>query len=364
MDKNILSKIEKIFIRQKEILNFDFDQPEIRSNKIENIVADEVQHEAPEVRQRVHSELLGLGPIDSLLLDTEITEILVNRYDEIFFEKSGLLIRHTDHFFSEGSYTNTLDRLAQQAGTYFNREKPFIEVQLGRMRITIIFSEISRGSSLLSIRLQPSYVWTFAELLRSGWCSENQYRLTQEIFKAKKNFLVVGGTGSGKTSLLQSFISQLSNTERGVVIEDTQELQIAQSACVSLLTREDPSHVVPDINMDDLLKRALRLRPDRLIIGEIRGAEAKSLLMAMATGHEGSFGSLHARTAEEAILRLEMLIQMGAPQWSIYSIRRLIGMTIQNIFVVHKKNGRRCLQGIYQISSIEENGPTLYKLDE
>lgn len=364
MDKNILSKIEKIFTKQKEILSFDFDRPEIRSNQIESIIATEVQHEIPEIRQRVHSELLGLGPIDSLLLDATITEILVNRYDEIFFEKNGILIKHTDHFFSEISYANTLDRLAQQAGTYFNREKPFIEAQIGRMRVTIIFSEISRGNSLLSIRLQPDYIWTFADLLKTDWCSEKQYSLTQEIFKKKKNFLVVGGTGSGKTSLLQSFISQLSITERGVIIEDTQELQIAQSGCVSLLTREDPSHVVPDITMDDLLKRALRLRPDRLIIGEIRGAEAKSLLMAMATGHEGSFGSLHARTAEEAILRLEMLIQIGAPQWSIHSIRRLIGMTIHNIFVVHKKNGKRCLEGIYQISSIEEVGPTLYKLDE
>lgn len=364
MDKNILSKIEKIFIKQKEVLNFDFDQPEIRSHQIENIVAEEVQHEAPEIKQRVHSELLGLGPIDSLLLDPEVTEILVNRYDEIFFEKNGILTKHADHFFSEGSYTNTLDRLAQQAGTYCNREKPFIEAQMGRMRITIIFSEISRGNSLLSIRLQPNYIWNFTKLVKSGWCTESQYEMTQNIFKEKKNFLVVGGTGSGKTSLLQSFISQLSNTERGVIIEDTQELQLAQSGCVSLLTREDPTHVVPDINMDDLLKRALRLRPDRLIIGEIRGAEAKSLLMAMATGHEGSFGSLHARTAEEAILRLEMLIQMGAPQWSIYSIRRLIGMTIHNIFVVHKKNGKRCLEGIYQMSSVEESGPTLYKLDE
>ena len=174
----------------------------------------------------------------------------------------------------------------------------------------------------------------------------------------------MGGTSSGKTSFLQSLLQEFSKNERAVIIEDTQELNLPNSACCSLLTRQDPSGCVRDITMDDLLKRALRLRPDRLVIGEIRGPEAKSLLMALATGHDGSFGSMHARTASEALLRLEMLIQMGAPQWNLKSIRHLIAMTLQNIFVVEKLNGKRQLQGIYQISSLEENGIILQKLDD
>ncbi|MBC7457456.1 MAG: CpaF family protein, partial [Bdellovibrionaceae bacterium] len=269
-----------------------------------------------------------------------------------------------DHFNSNQSYLSVLDRLSQKCSSYLNREKPFVEAQFGRLRITIIFGELSRGDSLLSIRIQPHSTWTLGTLLEKKWCSTEQATAIQNLFLQKKNFIVVGGTGSGKTSFLQALLQMMGAEERAVIIEDTQELQLPVSASISLLTRQDPSRSVGDVTMDDLLKRALRLRPDRLVIGEIRGPEAKSLMMAMATGHDGSFGSLHARSAEEALLRLEMLIQMGAPQWSLQSIRKLIAMTIQNILVLEKKDGVRRLKGIYEISSLEENGLTLRPIDE
>lgn len=257
-----------------------------------------------------------------------------------------------------------IDRLSQKCQTHMNREKPFVETQLGQFRMTLIFAELSRGSCLVSIRKQPKAVWTLAELQKREWCRPDQALKIRQLVAERKNFLVVGGTGSGKTSFLQALLQSLDALERIVMIEDTQELHPPNDASVSLLTRHDPSRNVGDVTMDDLLKRALRLRPDRLVIGEIRGPEAKSLLMAMATGHDGSFGSLHARTAAEALLRLEMLIQMGAPQWTLQSIRRLMAMTIQNIFVIEKKNGVRRLEGIYEITSLEESGLTLQKIDD
>ena len=131
-----------------------------------------------------------------------------------------------------------------------------------------------------------------------------------------------------------------------------------------MLTRQDPSRQIPDVSLDDLLKRALRLRPDRLVVGEIRGAEASTLLLALASGHQGSAGTLHAQSAQEALLRLEMLVQMGAPRWSLYSVRELIRLSLQNIIVVEKTRPHRRLKAIYKISSHETNGLTLHRLDE
>lgn len=364
MNSHIQNLINLIYLEQKKSLQFDFENIRHHEGELEKIIASNIKDENHEIQKRIYAEFLSLGPLDTLLEQESITEILVNQFNEIYYEIKGSLIRSEDHFYSETTYTNALDRLSQKCKTYFNREKPFVEAQHGRMRITIIFSELSRGQHLLSIRLQPKSKWTLTKLNEENWFHSKQIPIIQKIISEKKNFLVVGGTGSGKTSFLQSLLHSLNERERAVIIEDTQELDPIFKTNISLLTRQDPARVVVDVEMDDLLKRALRLRPDRLVIGEIRGPEAKSLLMALATGHDGSFGSMHARSAAEALLRLEMLVQMGAPQWSLHSIRHLISMTVQNIFVISKKNGKRFLEGIYEISSLESTGFTLNQIDE
>lgn len=342
MKPEIYEKINKIFQKQSENFKFDW-QSEYKTES------------------RIEDELLGYGPIESLLQNPEITEILVNSWNSVYFETGGKLQKSDDHFFSEQTYQAALERLAQSCGTYLSREKPFVEAQLQNKRITIIFGEVSRGSPILSIRVQPKSSWTLATLLQNKFITPAQNEIAEAILYKKNNFLVVGSTGSGKTSFMQALINKI-NSERLVIIEDTQELQLPGPLSVSLLTRQDPAQTVTDIHMDDLIKRALRLRPDRLIIGEIRGKEATSLLQALATGHDGSFGSLHAKSAPEALLRLEMLIQMGAPQWHLNSIRKLIAMTVQYIFVVEKNQSSRKLKAIYEICSLEESGLTLTEL--
>ena len=367
MNIHLLKNIQAIFTEQKSQADNTWDVDSMNSKQnlnLQNIIDRLTTNLNSIEKTRIQSEFNGYGPLETLLSDSEVTEVIANSFNEIYYEKKGLLISLDDHFFSEQTYNAALDRLSQNCQSYLNREKPFIESQLKNWRVTILFSELSRGSNLLSIRKQPQDVWTLEKLYQTKWCNEKQLKMTEKIFSAKKNFLVVGGTGSGKTSFLQSVLGRFLATERAVIIEDTQELHLPNSASCSLLTRQDPSRTVGDITMDDLLKRALRLRPDRLVFGEIRGAEAKSLLMALATGHDGSFGSMHARTASEALLRLEMLIQMGAPQWNLKSIRNLIGMTLQNVFVVEKVNGQRKLQGIFEITSVEENGILLQKIDD
>jgi pilus assembly protein CpaF len=149
----------------------------------------------------------------------------------------------------------------------------------------------------------------------------------------------------------------MPQTDRVVMIEDTSELHSPNSASVKLLTRRDPHGHLRDIHQSDLLKQALRMRPDRIVMGEIRGEEAKDLLMAFATGHTGCMGTLHAETARQALIRLEMLIQLGAPQWGLHAVRTLIWLSLQNIVVVKKdKAGRRVLDGIYRVTALEEFG--------
>lgn len=313
------------------------------------------------MRTRILNELNGFGPITDLLADESITEILINQFDQIYFEQSGILKKSKDHFFDSGSYKQFIEKLCGFCQTYINSEKPFIESQLNNLRITVLFPDICRGEFIVSIRKQPLTRWTFDRLAVQNWATSNDVATIQKLIQQKRNFLVVGGTGSGKTSLLQAAINEMPS-DRLVIIEDTQELNPVYTQNASLLTRIDPTKKLIDVTMNELIKKALRLRPDRICVGEIRGEEATALLMALATGHDGSFGSLHARTAHEALLRLEMLIQMGAPQWSLQSIRRLIGLTVQNILVVEKHEGKRRLRGIYELGSVEETGITLQEV--
>jgi pilus assembly protein CpaF len=341
-------------------------QPEVKK-KIAEILSQQsysLQGESPQLRMRIEHELAGLGPIESLLQDDSVSEILVNGKEGIFFETGGRLAKLDDSFYSENSYLAALDRLAQSCGTYLSREKPFIEAQFENLRISMVFGEIARGHNILSIRKQPAKARTLEEFLRTGSCSPAQMQLLRHIFQSRANFLVTGSTSSGKTSLLQALINSAEPFDRFVILEDTRELQLPNECSVSLLTRADPARQVPDVNLDDLLKRALRLRPDRLVVGEIRGAEATSLLLALSTGHDGSCGSLHARTASEALLRLEMLIQMGAPQWNLHAVRRLISLSIKNIIVLEKNGGTRKVSGIFELGSVEETGLTLQRVDE
>lgn len=360
--KNIFQKLraDKTAILAEDVMTAT--APELKEKSLLVSLDENLQTVDAVVRERILNELNGFGPITSLLADESVTEILINQFDQIYFERLGKLQRSEDHFFDSNSYKDFIEKLCNFCQTYINAEKPFIEVQLNNLRITVLFPEICRGEFIVSIRKQPLTRWTFDRLSAQDWAKPEEISAIIHLIQKKKNFLVIGGTGSGKTSLLQACINEM-NQDRLVIVEDTQELNPVFPHNTSLLTRLDPTKKLIDVTMNELIKKALRLRPDRICVGEIRGEEATALLMALATGHDGSFGSLHARTAHEALLRLEMLIQMGAPQWSLQSIRRLIGLTVQNILVVEKRDSKRCLKGIYELGSVEEYGITLQQLE-
>lgn len=334
-----------------------------RNSKVDQIIEDELRTSS-HLRSRVKAEFDGLGPLESLLQDADISEILVNGPECIWIEKNGQLQNHDDGFWSELTYRNALERICNRAKVQITVENPCADGSFENFRLSLIGAEVTQKNPHLSLRRHPENPWTFEKLIETGWCPSSNLELFQKIISQRKNFLVIGSTGSGKTSVLNSFLSLLSPNERVVSIEDTSEISLPNTASMKLLTREDANGILNSIDQTQLVKRALRLRPDRIAMGEVRGAEAKDFLMALATGHSGSFGTLHAKDPHQALIRLEMLIQMGAPQWSLQAIRRLIQLSLDCIVVTEKApTGQRLFRGAYQITSLEEHGFLLEKME-
>lgn len=333
------------------------------SEKFRNAIEESLKPESQEIKDRIFSEYFSYGPLEKLFADQNITEILVNGPKAIWFERDGNLHKEKDSFLSDSTFLNCFHRISEKALCQSNIENPTATGQFDNFRLTIIRQELTKSHHHLSFRRHPKNPWTFASLLENSWAAPQDIENLERIMQMKKNFLIVGSTGSGKTSLINALLQTLSENERAVIIEDTPEIELPNSSCMKLITRHDSNGILKEVDQAQLLRHSLRLRPDRIIMGEIRGSEAKDLLMALATGHGGSFGSLHAADPRQALIRLEMLIQMGAPQWNIQAIRRLIQLSIDYVIVVEKSsNGNRRFEGVYKLCSLEENGFLIEKV--
>ena len=312
--------------------------------------------------KRAESEFSGAGPLESLLEQDEVSEVLVNSFDRIFYEKAGQLFASQDHFYSAHTYLNYIERLAQRCGRPLNRERPFLEAQLDGFRYSLVYSELTNHLPLLSIRRTRKDSLSFENLTTAQWCPEDVRKKIEGFVIQQKNILVVGSTSSGKTTLLQALLGLVGTFERCVIIEDTKELNTPNEISVTLLARESKSDQILPVSIEELVKRSLRLRPDRIVVGEVRGSEAYSLLLALSSGHKGGMCTLHATTAKQALLRLEMLVQLGAPQWDLRSIRRLMALSLDYVLVVEKTSAGRKLKELCEIKSVEESGIILEKI--
>ena len=325
---------------------------------------DEILKKHPDkLRTRVYFEFFGWGPLEELKSDPEICEIIVNGPESIWFEKNGKLQKHSDIFLSLTTYRNIFDEISQSANVHPTAEFPIVDGQTGPFRLNMVRSELHAEGDILSLRRHPENPWTLNQLMSADWCQNWEKNLIEHWVSTGKNFLVIGPTSSGKTSVLNACLCETKSSERSIILEDSSEIKIPNEASLKLLTRKDSQGILPDVMLMDLLKTALRLRPDRLVIGEMRGAEAKDFLLALSSGHRGSLGTLHAEGPAQALLRLEMLVQLGAPQWNLTAIRRLIHMSLDGILVTGRDSqGQRKFKGLYAIASLEESGFTLDKL--
>lgn len=306
---------------------------------------------------RINDELFAFGPIERIARDPRITEILVLAPDRIWIERDGQLKPAADRFLNDITYRNFLARLHRATRSRTDFEQPFCDGRWGDFRVHLGIEPVVHGGAQVCLRRIRSNPWRLATLLECEWATASAIDCLRELIHSRQNILFIGGTGSGKTSALGACLKEIAANERVVLLEDTDELALPNTASTKLLTRKSTHAADREWDLGDLLRQALRMRPDRLVMGEVRGPEAKDLLMAFATGHRGCFGTLHATTPREALLRLEMLIQMGAPQWSTATVRALIHSGIDAIVSIQRdSDGKRRLDSIHRVASLEDIG--------
>lgn len=297
------------------------------------------------------------GPLKQLLLDADVSEIMINRWDLIFIERKGVIEQSPIKFQNQ----EALDRFAQSAavsvGRELNRRVPYMEGAFpDGTRLTIVMSPIAVDGTSITIR-KPSYsTVTYKDLIAKETLNDKMVYFLHQMVMCKQNVIVSGGTGSGKTTLLSVLSSFIGQKERVVTMEDTPELQVQVANNVRLETRP-PLGTEPPIEMKDLLKGALRMRPDRIIIGECRGAEAFDMLMAMNTGHSGSMTTVHANTTQDALRRLESMILRTSSDLPHDVIKHDIATTINFVVQIERNfEGKRRITQVTEVVAPDKNG--------
>lgn len=324
---------------------------------LENCLRKSTEGLSSSLVARIRSELFGFGPLEEISLDETVTEILLLGPDQIWIERNGKLEQAQDRFLEKLTYRNFVARLSRDARTNTDENSPFANGRWRTFRVHVVGEPIVQGPPHVSLRRIRSSPWTLQALAGQEFSDAFGIECLKRLVTEKANVLIVGSTGSGKTSAMSACLREIGESERVVVLEDTDELPLPTAVSTKLLAKQARSEGDREFGLGDLLKQCLRMRPDRIVMGEVRGAEAKDLLMAFATGHKGCWGTLHAANAREALLRLEMLIQMGAPQWTAGTVRSLIHASIDAVVVIAKdENGKRRLESIQQVASLEEIG--------
>lgn len=309
------------------------------------------------IAQRIHDELFGFGLIENLVKHDDITEILILGVEQIWIERDGRLEHYKDRFLEKLTYRNIVARLSRIAKTNTDENSPFANGRWRDFRVHIVSEPVVHGLPHVSLRRIRASPWTLSDLAERDLTDARGIDCLKRLMSEKRNVLIVGPTGSGKTSVMAACLREAEPRERIVLLEDTDELPLPNDVSVKLLAKPSRSDLDREFGLGDLLKQSLRMRPDRLVMGEVRGEEAKDLLMAFATGHKGCWGTLHASSPREAMLRLEMLVQMGAPQWTAATVRSLIHASVDAIIVIKKdENGTRRLESIHQVASLEDIG--------
>jgi pilus assembly protein CpaF len=290
------------------------------------------------------------GPLKPYLMDKSVSEIMVNRWDCIFIERNGVIEAADYKFQNAEALSRFVQSLAAVLGKELNRKTPYLDARLpDGSRLNIVIPPIAFESPCITIRKVSVANFNHQTLIKAGTLDEKAIYFLNQAVASRQNLVISGGTGSGKTTVLGVLTSFISPKERVVSIEDTAEIQINTKNLVRLETRSSSSVEAP-IQTDVLLKNALRMRPDRIIVGECRGAEAFDMLMAMNTGHEGSMTTMHANSAQDALRRLESMILRSSIEAPLSMIQQDIGNTIKLIVQVGRgADGKRRVLEIMEV---------------
>jgi pilus assembly protein CpaF len=307
------------------------------------------------VVRRIEDEVLGHGPLEQLLADPTVSDILVNGAHQVFVERRGKLELTEVHFHDDQHLLNIIDRIVSAVGRRVDESSPMVDARLADgSRVNAIIPPLALNGPILSIRRFGVDLLSVDDLLNFGTLTAGLAEVMQSLVAGRMNILVSGGTGAGKTTLLNIMSGFIPRAERIVTIEDSAELQLQQPHVVRLETRPPNIEGRGEVNQRDLVRNSLRMRPDRIVIGEVRGAEALDMLQAMNTGHDGSLTTVHANTPRDAFARIETMVSMTGLQFPIKALRAQMASAINVVVQIERgEDGKRRVVSLQEVNGME-----------
>lgn len=366
----MLTKEQQIFFRTEVLSNLDIEKiDELQSER--NLLVNELVQIVNRVASKsgtyltsadtlvmaeiVADEIEGYGPLRDLMADDTVNDILVNGPDNIWIERAGILEKTNKEFVSNEQLTDIAKRLVARVGRRIDDGSPLVDSRLpDGSRLNVVIAPIALDGTSISIRKFSKNKKTLQELVNFGSMTREMANFLIIAARSRVNIIVSGGTGSGKTTLLNALSNYISHSERVVTLEDTAELRLEQPHVVRLETRLAGVERTGEVTMQDLVINALRMRPERIIVGECRGGEAFQMLQAMNTGHDGSMSTLHANSPRDATSRLESMVMMSNASLPLEAIRRNIASAVNIIVQASRLNdGSRKIMNITEIMGME-----------
>ncbi len=314
--------------------------------------------------ERIENEVMGLGPLEPLLADPTISDILVNGFETIYIERRGKLERTNAQFTNPAHLLNTIDRIVSAVGRRIDESSPMVDARLADgSRVNAIIPPLSIDGATLSIRRFGIDLLSMDNLIELQTVTAEVALVLKAIIKARLNVLVSGGTGSGKTTMLNILSGYIPEDERIVTIEDSAELQLRQPHVVRLETRPPNIESKGEVTARDLVRNSLRMRPERIIVGEVRGGEALDMLQAMNTGHDGSLTTIHANAPRDSLSRIENMVSMAGVNFPINALRSQIASAIDIVLQIARlQDGKRKLISVQEINGMEGDIITMSEL--
>ena len=317
--------------------------------------ADLSSSDRSRIVQEIIDDTLGLGPLEPLLRDRTVTEIMVNAFDQIYVERNGIIEPVPARFASERQLREIIDRIVSQVGRRIDESSPMVDARLpDGSRVNAVIRPISVDGSAVTIRKFSKEAMTVRDLIAFGTISESALTFIDAAVRGRRNILISGGTGSGKTTTLNIISSFIPDSERILTIEDAVELQLEQRHVIRLESRPPNIEGVGGITIRDLVRNALRMRPDRIVVGEVRDAAALDMLQAMNTGHDGSLSTVHANTPVDALRRVETMVMLTGLDLPVWAIREQIASAIHIVVQQARlRDGSRRILSIAEVAGME-----------
>jgi pilus assembly protein CpaF len=356
-----LSVIDKL---ERDELEFQIRQVVERILKEESYSFPLNLKEREKIFTEILDEVLGYGPLEPLLKDHTVSDILVNTYKDIYVERAGKIEATDARFKDDDHLMRIIDKIVSSVGRRIDESSPMVDARLpDGSRVNAIIPPLALDGPILSIRRFAVNPLELDDLIRFNTLTPDISELLKGIVKARLNVIISGGTGSGKTTLLNVLSRFIPGDERIITIEDAAELQMKQDHVVRLETRPPNIEGKGEVVQRDLVRNSLRMRPDRIIVGEVRGKEAFDMLQAMNTGHDGSLTTIHANSARDALMRLETMVAMASMDIPSEFLRKFIASAINVIIQVSRMvDGRRKLISLQEITGMEGNVITMQEI--